>query len=103
MTQIAAMLEGRRRGLSMLSVMLMSASACAGVVKAPWWFWVLSGVTMAIVSATEPGRLRISTADVRGLDALPLVLEDLKLAARGCVLSGLAFAAGSAVSSLVLV
>lgn len=86
----------------MLSVMLLMASVCAGVVKAPWWFWVLSGVTIAIVSATDPGRLRVSTADVRGLDALPLVLEDLKLAARGCAISGLAFAAGSTASGVIL-
>lgn len=86
----------------MLSAMLVVASVFAGVVKAPWWFWVLSGVTIAIVSATEPGRLRVSTADVRGLDALPLVLEDLKLALRGCALSGLAFAAGSVASSFIL-
>lgn len=87
----------------MLSAMLLVASGFAGVVKAPWWFWVLAGVTSAIVSATEPGRLRISTADVRGLDALPLVLEDLKLVGRGCVMSGLAFTAGSIASSLILV
>jgi hypothetical protein len=86
----------------MLSAMLLVASVCAGAVKAPWWFWVLSGVTIAIVSATEPGRLRIRTADVRGLAALPLVFEDLKLAARGCALSGAAFAAGSTASGFVL-
>lgn len=86
----------------MLSAMLLVASMFAGAVKAPWWFWVLSGVTIAIVSATEPGRMRIKTADVRGLAALPLVLEDLKLAARGCMFSGFAFAAGGFASNLIL-
>ena len=45
----------------------------------------------------------LTASQVIGLDtALPLVLEDLKLAARGCMLSGLAFAAGSSASSLLL-
>jgi hypothetical protein len=86
----------------MLSAMLVVASVCAGMVRAPWWFWLLSGVTIAIVAATEPSRLRVSTAEVRGLAALPLVFEDLKLAVRGCVFSAVAFAAGSGLSSLVL-
>jgi len=86
----------------MLSVMLVVASLCAGLVKGPWWFWLLSGATMAIVSATEPERLRVNTADVRGFEALPIVLNDLKLAARGCVLSAIAYGAGSALTSLLL-
>ena len=86
----------------MLSAMLVVASMCAGAVKAPWWFWLLAGVTIAIVSATEPERQRMRAADVRGFAALPLVLEDLKLAVRGCILSGLAFVAGSSASSLML-
>jgi hypothetical protein len=86
----------------MLSVMLVVASLVAGLVKAPWWFWLLSGVTMAIVTATEPERFRVSTADVRGFAALPIVLGDLKLAARGCVLSAMAFGTGSGLTSLLL-
>lgn len=89
-------------GVSMLFGLLFLASMIAGFVKAPWWFWVLAGVTMAIIAATDPGRLRVSNADVRGMDALPLLLEDLKLVSRGCLLSAVAFLAGSGLADLLV-
>lgn len=86
----------------MLSALLVVASLIAGLVKAPWWFWVLAGVTMALISATDPARLRVSNAEVRGLEALPHFVEDLKLVTRGFFVSALAFAAGSSLGNVVV-
>ncbi len=89
-------------GAWMLSALLVVASLIAGLVKAPWWFWLLAGVTMALISATDPKRLRVSNAEVRGLEALPLLLDDLKLVTRGFLISALAFAAGSSLGNAVV-
>lgn len=86
----------------MLAGLLFAATLIAGFVKAPWWFWLLSGITMAIIAATDPARLRVSNADVRGLDALPLLLQDLKLVSRGCVASAVAFLAGRGVADVLI-
>lgn len=82
----------------MLIISLIIASLLAGFAKAPWWFWLIGGAALALLSATNPDRLRASYADARGADTIPILLEDLKSLAAGCLMSAGAFALGSALS-----
>ncbi|MDX2204854.1 MAG: hypothetical protein NW223_19045 [Hyphomicrobiaceae bacterium] len=77
----------------MLIAMLVAASFVAGLVKAPWWFWLVAGVTLAVCSATDPSRARVSYAEVRGFNTM--LFSDLRLLARGCLATAAAFAAGA--------
>ncbi len=78
----------------MLASLLIAASFVAGLVKAPWWFWLLSGITLAVLKATDPSRLRASYAEVKGFNTLPLLAGDLRLTLWGCAASAAAFACG---------
>lgn len=73
--------------------MLIAASFVAGLVKAPWWFWLLAGVTLAVLAATDPSRARVSYAEVRGFNTM--LFADLRLLARGCAFAAAAFAGGA--------
>lgn len=84
----------------MLALMLISASFVAGLVKAPWWFWVLGGITLAVLAATDPRRVRVSYAEIRGFNTL--LLADLRLVARQCVYSAAAFACGTWAAGVAL-
>ena len=87
----------------MLITLSILASFVGGFAKAPWWFWLLSGLTAALLATTDPERLRRSYAEVRGIAAFPLLLDDLKALSRGCLTSAAAFALGSALSWPLLV
>lgn len=84
----------------MLAVLLIAASFVAGLVKAPWWFWLLAGVTLAVCSATDPDRTRVSYAEVRGFNTM--LFADLRLFARGCFYAAAAFAGGAWAASFTL-
>ena len=86
----------------MLVALSIFASFVAGFVRAPWWFWIVGGATLALLAATDPRRSRASYADMRGLSSLPLVLGDVKIIARECVVSAAAYGGGTALSYLVL-
>lgn len=85
-------------GVTMLIALSICASFVAGFVRAPWWFWIVGGATLALLAATDPQRLRVSYADMRGLSSLPLVLDDMKIIARECLVSAAAFGVGTALS-----
>src|SRR5262245_30418649 len=87
--------EGAR---NMLARLLILASFVGGFARAPWWFWVVGGVTLALLFWTDPQRQRTSYADVRGVATLPLLLEDLKSISLACLTSAVAFALGSVLS-----
>lgn len=86
----------------MLVMLSIFASFVAGFVRAPWWFWVLGGATLALLAATDHRRLRASYADMRGLSSLPMVLDDVKIIVRECLVSAVAFGAGTGLSYLLL-
>lgn len=82
----------------MLAGFAILASLLGGLARGPWWFWLIGGGALAILAVTDPRRLRPSYADVGTLDALPLLLNDLRVVSSGCLASATAFAAGSALS-----
>lgn len=85
----------------MLVALSVVASFVAGFARAPWWFWVLGGVTLALLAATDPRRLRSSYSDIRGLSTVPMLFEDAKLIGREFGIAAAAFASGSALSALL--
>jgi hypothetical protein len=88
-------------GAGMLALLLIAASFVAGLVKAPWWFWLLAGVTLAVLTATDPSRARMSYAEVRGFNTM--LFSDLGLLARSCLLAAAAFAGGMWTAGVVTI
>lgn len=86
----------------MLVALSIFASFMAGLARAPWWFWIVGGATLALLAATDPRRLRASYADMRGLSSLPMVLDDVKVMVRECLVSASAFGVGTGLSYLLL-
>jgi hypothetical protein len=82
----------------MLISMSVAASFVGGFAKAPWWFWLLAGLALALLVATDPTRHRASYADAAGAGSIPLLLNDLKNLTTGCLMSVVAFALGTALS-----
>lgn len=82
----------------MLVTMSVAASFVGGFARAPWWFWVVGGLAMALLTATDPMRQRTSYADLRGTASLPLLLSDLRSLSTGCLMSAAAFALGTALT-----
>lgn len=85
----------------MLVALSVFASFVAGLARAPWWFWLVSGITLALLAATDPRRLRASYSDMRGLSTLPMLFQDAILIARECAIAAGAFGLGAALSSLI--
>ncbi|RTL72681.1 MAG: hypothetical protein EKK41_03465 [Hyphomicrobiales bacterium] len=85
----------------MLAVLLITASFVAGLVKAPWWFWLLAGVTLTVLSATDPSRARMSYAEVRGFNTM--LFSDLGLLVRSCLFAAAAFAGGMWAAGVVTI
>lgn len=82
----------------MLVTLSILASLLAGLAKAPWWFWLAGGGTLAVLRFTDSRRLRPHYADMGTIEALPLLLSDLRTVSAGCLVSAAAFAAGTALS-----
>ncbi len=82
----------------MLNALSILVSLLAGIVKGPWWFWLVGGATLAVLSITAPDRLRPGYADMSTIEALPLLLDDLKTVSTGCAMAAAAFAVGCAIS-----
>ena len=82
----------------MLVALTCLASLVAGVARSPWWFWLIGGATLALLSVTDPHRLRPRYAEMATMDALPLLLHDLRAVSAAFLVSALAFACGSLIS-----
>ena len=82
----------------MLHALSILVSLLAGLVRGPWWFWLVGGVTLAVLSITAPDRLRPRYADTSTIEALPLLLSDLKTVTTGCAAAAAAFAVGCVIS-----
>jgi hypothetical protein len=82
----------------MLYALAIVVSLLAGLLKAPWWFWIVGGATLALLDITSPERLRPSYTDMSTLEAMPLLWSDLKAVSAGCVAAAVAFSAGSIMS-----
>jgi hypothetical protein len=81
-----------------LTALSIAVSLLAGLFKGPWWFWLVGGATLAALSITSPDRVRASYAEASAVEAVPLLMSDLKAVSTGCALSAAAFAAGSIMS-----
>ena len=82
----------------MLVALSLVATMLGGLARAPWWFWLVGAAALTLLLATDPERLRPSYADAHGLDAVPLLIADLKSLSQGCLMAAAAFALGIAVS-----
>jgi hypothetical protein len=81
-----------------LIALSISASLLTGLTKGPWWFWLVASATVALLSITDPARLRPRYADLAGLEAVPRFLDDLRLASICCAVCAVAFAVGRVIS-----
>ena len=82
----------------MLNALSILVSLLAGLVKGPWWFWLVGGAALAFLGITAPDRLRPSYTDMSAMEALPLLLSDLKIVSTGCAATAAAFAVGCVLS-----
>jgi hypothetical protein len=85
-------------GLAMLVMLSVVATMLGGLARAPWWFWLVGAGALMLLIATDPGRPRASYADTRGLNTLPLLVDDLKSLSMASLMSAAAFGLGSALS-----
>ena len=76
----------------MLACFLIVASIGAGFAQAPWWFWVVGGTALAVLSVTDPLKLRTVYAPLG--DAGTLALTSVGSLTTGCLASAGAFAMG---------
>jgi len=82
----------------LLVALSLAATLLGGFARAPWWFWLVGAAALGLLMATDPNRLRAGYADVRGVNSVPLLLDDLKTLSMACAMSAAAFALGSALS-----
>ena len=78
----------------MLVYFLISAILLAGLLNAPWWFWLVGAAGLAFLSLTDPHELRLHAAGA-GRSAALLPGSLLGVSA-GCLASAATFAAGRA-------
>jgi hypothetical protein len=84
----------------MLVQLAMLASAGAGFANAPWWFWLVAALALAVLALTDPDRVHPRYAD--GGIADLIVINSLARFSTGCLASGSAFAAGRIAALLLL-
>jgi hypothetical protein len=82
----------------LLIALSLAAMISGGLVRAPWWFWLIGAASLALLLATDPQRLRPSYAEAHGLDSVFLLLADLRTVSLASAMAAAAFAIGSAVS-----
>ncbi|HEU0060285.1 MAG TPA: hypothetical protein VFR19_10440 [Hyphomicrobiaceae bacterium] len=76
----------------MLRQLSILAAASAGFVNAPWWFWLVAALALAVLGLTDPDEVHPRYAD--GGIAQLLVADSLARFASACAASGGAFAGG---------
>ena len=84
----------------MLVQLAMLASAAAGFASAPWWFWLVTALALAVLALTDPDKVHPRYAD--GGIADLIVINSLARFSTGCVASASAFAAGRIAALLLL-
>lgn len=67
----------------MLTTLALLASLFGGLAKGPWWFWLVGGGAIAILSVTDPTRRRAPDTDFFGAGTLPPPIGDLKTISAG--------------------
>ena len=82
----------------MLAALTLLASLLGGLAKGPWWFWLVGGAALAILSVTDPTRPYMSDAEVIGSSTASLLWSDFKVVSAGWLASAGSFAAGSVLS-----
>jgi hypothetical protein len=82
----------------LLTTLALLASLFGGLAKGPWWFWLVGGGAIAILSVTDPTRQRAPDTDFFGAGTLSPLIGDLKTVSAGWLASAAAFAAGSVLS-----
>ena len=84
----------------MLAQLALLAAAGAGFAHAPWWFWLVAALALAVLALTDPDRVHPRYAD--GGIAELLVVNSLARFSSGCIAAASAFAAGRLAASLIL-
>lgn len=84
--------------MPVLTALTCLASLVAGVARSPWWFWLVAGATLTLLSITDPHRLRPRYAELGTMDALPMFLNDLRTGSAAFFISAMAFGSGSLLS-----
>lgn len=79
----------------MVSYSIIVSTAFAGVAAAPWWFVVISGCALSLVSIWEQQKLRARFAAVGASEVL--TASALASLATACITAGIAYVLGSAV------
>jgi hypothetical protein len=82
----------------MLVTLSILAALLAGLTKGPWWFWLVASATVVLLSLTDPARLRPRYADLGGLDAVPRLLDDLRIISVCSAVCAAAFTLGRLIS-----
>ena len=83
----------------MLTQFAILAAASAGFVNAPWWFWLVAALALAVLGLTDPDKVHPRYAD--GGIAQLLLADSLARFASACAASAGAFAAGRLAASLM--
>jgi hypothetical protein len=83
----------------MLTQLAILAAGSAGFVNAPWWFWLVAALALAVLGLTDPDKVHPRYAD--GGIAQLLVADSLARFASACAASAGAFAAGRLAASLM--
>jgi hypothetical protein len=83
----------------MLTQLAMLAAAGAGFLHAPWWFWLVAALALAVLGLTDPDKVHPRYAD--GGIARLLVVDSLAGLSSASVAAALAFAAGRFAASLM--
>ena len=84
----------------MLAQLALLAAAGAGFAHAPWWFWLVAALALAVLALTDHDRAHPRYAD--GGIAELLLVNGLARFSSGCIASASAFAAGRLAASLIL-
>jgi hypothetical protein len=84
----------------MLALLAILAACGAGFANAPWWFWLVAALVLAVLGVTDPSKVHPRYAD--GGLAEVLVVNSLASFSTGCVGAALAFAVGRCAALLLL-
>jgi len=83
----------------MLTQLAILAAAGAGFLNAPWWFWIIAALALAVLGLTDPDKIHPRYGD--GGIAQLLVIDGLARLSTASIASALAFAAGRLGASLM--